>query len=188
MPTGKGSSFAVADSNALRFGPDTHTSSPFETGFMSTRQDEFAQRASDEYGLDIDVQEFPEGTKTARDAAAAIGCDVAQIASSLVFVADTVVLVVTSGANRVDTRKLATLRGVHEARMAEPEEVRETVGYAIGGVPPFCHDTEVQVYLDEDLTEFETVWAAAGTPRAVFPIDPDNLRECADAVVADVTE
>ena len=155
---------------------------------MSERAAEFEQRATDEYGLDIEVQEFPEGTKTATDAAEAIGCDVAQIASSLVFVADTVVVVVTSGANRVDTRKLATLRGVHEARMAEPDEVRETVGYAIGGVPPFCHDTDVPVYLDETLAEFETVWAAAGTPRAVFPIASDELLECADAEVVDIVE
>ena len=155
---------------------------------MHPRAETFSERAREAYDFDPAIEEFPEGTKTAADAAAAIGCDVAQIASSLVFVADTVVVVVTSGANRVDTRKLATLRGVHEARMAEPEEVRETVGYAIGGVPPFCHDSSVPVYLDEDLTAFETVWAAAGTPRAVFPIDPDNLRECADAVVADVTE
>lgn len=155
---------------------------------MSERAAEFEQRAADEYGLDIEVQEFPEGTKTATDAAEAIGCDVAQIASSLVFVADTVVVVVTSGANRVDTRKLATLRGVHEARMAEPDEVRETVGYAIGGVPPFCHDTDVPVYLDETLAEFETVWAAAGTPRAVFPVASDELIECADAEVVDIVE
>jgi len=155
---------------------------------MSDRPATFARRAADEYGLQIEVQEFPEGTKTAADAARAIGCEVAQIASSLVFVADTVVVVVTSGANRVDTRKLATLRGVHEARMAEPEEVRETVGYAIGGVPPFCHDSSVPVYLDEDLTAFETVWAAAGTPEAVFPISPDELAACADADAVDVTE
>ena len=155
---------------------------------MNDRAVAFAQRAADEYGIDIDVQEFPEGTKTAKDAAAAIGCDVAQIASSLVFVADTVVVVVTSGANHVDTRKLATLRGVHEARMAEPDEVKETVGYAIGGVPPFCHDEAVPVYLDEDLTEFETVWAAAGTPEAVFSITPDEIIDCADATVVDVTE
>jgi Cys-tRNA(Pro) deacylase len=155
---------------------------------MNERATQFARRASEEYGLDIDVQEFPEGTKTAQDAAEAIGCDVAQIASSIVFVADTVLVVVTSGANTVDTRKLATLRGVHDARMAEPEEVREATGYAIGGVPPFCHDESVPVYLDEDLTDFETVWAAAGTPEAVFPISPAEIIEHAGAEVVDVTE
>jgi prolyl-tRNA editing enzyme YbaK/EbsC (Cys-tRNA(Pro) deacylase) len=103
-------------------------------------------------------------------------------------VADRLVVVVTSGANRVDTRKLATLRGVHEARMAEPEEVRETLGYAIGGVPPFCHDSDVAVYLDETLTAFETVWAAAGTPRTVFPIAPEMIVECADAEIVDIAE
>lgn len=155
---------------------------------MSTRAAEFEQRAREEYGFDVDVQEFPEGTKTAQDAANAIGCDVAQIASSIVFVADTTVVVVTSGANRVDTRKLATLRGVHEARMAEPDEVREATGYAIGGVPPFCHDESLPVYMDETLTDYETVWAAAGTPEAVFPIEPADLVEYADAEVVDVAE
>lgn len=155
---------------------------------MNERAAAFGERAAEAYGLDIAVEEFPEGTKTAADAAEAIGCDVAQIASSLVFVADTVVVVVTSGANTVDTRKLATLRGVHQARMAEPDEVREATGYAIGGVPPFCHDTDLPVYLDEDLTTHETVWAAAGTPEAVFPISPDELLACSDADVVDVTE
>lgn len=155
---------------------------------MNDRAAEFGERAGEAYGLDITVEEFPEGTKTAEDAAEAIGCEVAQIASSIVFAADTVVVVVTSGANTVDTRKLSALRGVHEARMAEPEEVREATGYAIGGVPPFCHDSDLPVYLDEDLTAFETVWAAAGTPEAVFPISPDEILECSDAQVVDVAE
>jgi Cys-tRNA(Pro) deacylase len=155
---------------------------------MNDRAAEFQERAREAYGLDIEVEEFPEGTKTAEDAAEAVGCDVAQIASSLVFVADIVVVAVTSGANTVDTRKLATHRGVHEARMADPEEVREATGYAIGGVPPFCHETDLPVYLDEDLTGFETVWAAAGTPEAVFPIAPDDIIECSDAEVLDMAE
>lgn len=155
---------------------------------MSERTAEFRERARNAYGIEIDVHEFPEGTKTARDAAGAIGCDLAQIASSIVLVADELVVVVTSGANHVDTRKLATLRGTHEARMAEPDEVSETIGWSIGGVPPFCHDTDVAVYLDEDLTGFETVWAAAGTPEAVFPISPDEIVEYADATVVDIAE
>lgn len=155
---------------------------------MNERAAAFGERAAEAYDLDIAVEEFPEGTKTAEDAAAAIGCDVAQIASSIVLMADTPVVVVTSGANRVDTRKLATLRGVHEARMAEPEEVREATGYAIGGVPPFCHDGDPPVYLDETLTEFEVVWAAAGTPEAVFPISPEQIVEHADAEVVEVAE
>jgi len=148
----------------------------------------FRERAREEHGLDIDVQEFPEGTATAEAAAEAIGCDLAQIASSLAFVADELVVVVTSGANTVDTRKLATLRGVHTAEMATPDDVTAVLGYAIGGVPPFCHDESVPVYVDETLTEFDTVWAAAGSSDAVFPIDPDRLAEIADATVTDVVE
>jgi prolyl-tRNA editing enzyme YbaK/EbsC (Cys-tRNA(Pro) deacylase) len=155
---------------------------------MHERARDFRERAGDEYGIDVDVHEFPGGTKTAEDAAEAIGCEVAQIASSIALVADQLVVVVTSGANRVDTRKLATHRGVHEARMAEPEEIAETLGWSIGGVPPFCHDTDVPVYLDETLTEFDTVWAAAGTPEAVFPISPDEIVDCSDATVLDIAE
>jgi len=155
---------------------------------MHERAAAFKQRAEDAFGIEVDVHEFPEGTKTAQDAAAVVGCDLAQIASSLAFVADQLVVVVTSGANHVDTRKLATLRGVHEARMAEPDEVAETLGWSIGGVPPFCHDTTVPVYLDETLTDHDTVWAAAGTPEAVFPIDPDDIIEHADAEVVDIAE
>ena len=149
---------------------------------------EFADRVRQAHGIDIDIQTFPDGTETAADAAEAIGCDRAQIASSIALVADELVVVVTSGANRVDTRKLATLRGVHTARMADPDEISETLGYEVGGVPPFCHDTSVPVYLDETLTEFDTVWAAAGSPDAVFPIAPDELLACVDATVADISE
>jgi prolyl-tRNA editing enzyme YbaK/EbsC (Cys-tRNA(Pro) deacylase) len=155
---------------------------------MHERAVAFRDRAREQYGVDVEVHEFPEGTKTAEDAAEAVGCELAQIASSIALVADRLVVVVTSGASRVDTRKLATLRGVHEARMAEPDEVAETLGWSIGGVPPFCHDTEVPVYLDETLSEYGTVWAAAGTPEAVFPIDPETIVECSDATVADIAE
>jgi len=155
---------------------------------MHERAAAFREQAREQYGVDVEVNEFPEGTKTAEDAAVAVGCDVAQIASSIALVADQLVVVVTSGANRVDTRTLSTLRGVHEARMAEPDEISETLGWSIGGVPPFCHETAVPVYLDETLTEYDTVWAAAGTPEAVFPISPERIVECADATVADIAE
>jgi prolyl-tRNA editing enzyme YbaK/EbsC (Cys-tRNA(Pro) deacylase) len=154
---------------------------------MHPRTESFVERAA-ELGVDVDVEEFPEGTRTAADAAAAIGCDVAQIASSLAFAADDLVVVVTSGANRVDEAKLAALRGVpaSDVEMADPDDIAETLGWSIGGVPPFCHDTAVPVYLDETLLDFETVWAAAGTPEAVFPIAPEGIRELADATPADV--
>ncbi|WP_267639635.1 YbaK/EbsC family protein [Haloarchaeobius amylolyticus] len=150
---------------------------------------EFVAQARDRYGFVPDVTEFPEGTKTAADAADAIGCDVAQIGSSIVLVADgEVVVSVTSGANRVDTDRLAELVGAESARMAQPDEVKEATGWSIGGVPPFCHETDLPVYLDETLTEFETVWVASGTPTTVFPIVPDELLEYSGATVADVAE
>jgi prolyl-tRNA editing enzyme YbaK/EbsC (Cys-tRNA(Pro) deacylase) len=158
---------------------------------MHERAKEFETRAADRYGFEVDVHEFPEGTKTAADAADAIGCDVAQIASSLVFrVDEDLVVIVTSGANRVSEAELAELcdTSLSAVAMADADAIRETVGWSIGGVPPFCHESDLSVYLDETLTEFETVWAAAGTPKAVFPISPDELARHADATAAHVSE
>jgi len=149
----------------------------------------FAEAAADRYGLEVQVHEFDEGTKTAADAAEAIGCDVAQIASSLVFVVDgDPVVVVTSGANRVVEDRLAAALGDVDAsvEMADPETAKATTGWSIGGVPPICHDTDVPVLLDETLLDHDEVWAAAGTPDAVWPIDPAHLVELADATPADV--
>lgn len=156
---------------------------------MHPRAASFSERAA-ELGVEVAVQEFPEGTKTAADAAEAIGCDVAQIASSIVMVADELVVVVTSGANRVSEQRVAALRDVpaDEVRTADADEITDTLGWSIGGVPPFCHDTAVPVYLDRDLTAFETVWAAAGTPQAVFPVAPDRIESLADATVTTVAE
>jgi prolyl-tRNA editing enzyme YbaK/EbsC (Cys-tRNA(Pro) deacylase) len=161
---------------------------------MHERAADFTDRAREEHGLDLETTEFPEGTKTAADAADAIGCDVAQIASSIVLVAgDQPVVVVTSGANRVSMAKLAAERGVDadDVRMAEADEVREATGYAIGGVPPFCHHGDhgqVPTYLDDTLTDYEVVWAAAGTPEAVFPVSPETIEATAGAAVLDVAE
>jgi prolyl-tRNA editing enzyme YbaK/EbsC (Cys-tRNA(Pro) deacylase) len=156
---------------------------------MHPRAVAFSERA-EERGVDVDVQEFPEGTKTAADAAEAVGCDVAQIASSIALVADELVVVVTSGANRVSEERLADLRGVDpgQVRMADADEVKDTLGWAIGGVPPFCHSTDTPVYVDETLRQFETVWAAAGTPQAVFPVDPEQIKQLSDATAATVAE
>ena len=156
---------------------------------MHQRATEFVTRARERYGVNVAVEEFPEGTKSAADAAAAIGCDVAQIASSLAFATgEGLVVVVTSGANRVSEPRLAAHLGVDSAGMADPERVAETLGWSIGGVPPFCHDTDGPVLLDETLLEYETVWAAAGTPEAVFPLSPAELRRLTEAEVVDVTE
>lgn len=155
---------------------------------MEDAGSKFRRRVTEQYDVELHIEQFPAGTATAEDAAAAVDCDVAQIASSIALVADELVVAVTSGANRVDTRKLATLRGVHTARMADPDEIAETLGYEVGGVPPFCHDSTVPVYLDETLTGFDTVWAAAGTADAVFAISPDDLIDYADATAVDIAE
>jgi len=156
---------------------------------MHERAAEFVERAREEYGVDVAVHEFDEGTKTAADAAEAVGCDVAQIASSIVVVADgEPVVVVTSGANRVDLPRVAVYRDASDARMAEADEVKEATGWSIGGVPPICHATDVPVLLDETLLAHDEVWAAAGTPTAVWPVDPERLRDLADAAAVDVAE
>jgi prolyl-tRNA editing enzyme YbaK/EbsC (Cys-tRNA(Pro) deacylase) len=158
---------------------------------MHPRAAEFARSVRETHGIDVTVEEFDEGTKTAADAAGAVGCDVAQIASSLAFVAgDQLVVVVTSGANRVSETRLATHLDCppDTVEMADPERIDETLGWAIGGVPPLCHATDVPVLFDETLLAHETVWAAAGTPQAVFPIDPERLLELAGARAVDVTD
>ena len=139
------------------------------------------------HGLELDVREFPEGTRTAADAARAVGCHVDQIVKSLVFVADTdPVLVLTSGGHRVDVVKVGKERSAAIVRKADAEEVRAATGYAIGGTPPFGHARELAVLIDRDLTGFEVVWAAAGTPRHVFPIAPADLLRATGGQVADV--
>jgi prolyl-tRNA editing enzyme YbaK/EbsC (Cys-tRNA(Pro) deacylase) len=139
-------------------------------------------------GLELKVREFPSGTRTAADAARAIGCQVDQIVKSLVFVADTdPVLVLTSGGNRVDVVKVGRRRQATAVRKADAEEVRAATGYAIGGTPPFGHARDLPVLVDRHLTGFEVVWAAAGTPRHVFPIAPADLVRATGGQVADVT-
>jgi prolyl-tRNA editing enzyme YbaK/EbsC (Cys-tRNA(Pro) deacylase) len=147
----------------------------------------FLERTS-ELGLEVEVREFPAGTRTAADAAAAIGCEVGQIVKSLVFVADDrPVLVLTSGANHVDEARLAGHLGTSSVRKADADEVRAATGYAIGGTPPFAHDTDLAVCCDRDLTAYPQVWAAAGSPTTVFPIAPEVLLRATDAHVLDVS-
>ena len=158
---------------------------------MHPRAREFVETAAEQYGFEPRVEEFPEGTRTASAAAAAIGCSEAQIASSLVFLADGApVVAVTSGANRVSEGKLAAAAGVapDDVTMADAESVRRATGWAIGGVPPFCHASALPVYVDESLLTYDQVWAAAGTPEAVFPVAPDRLVAIADATVVDLAE
>ena len=127
-------------------------------------------------GLPIAVQQFPEGTRTAADAARAIGCDVGAIAKSIVLMSgDGPVLVLTSGANRADYNKVAGALGVDAVRRADADEARAATGYPIGGTAPWGHPQPLPVLCDEDLFGYDTVWAAAGTPDTVFAITPDLL-------------
>jgi prolyl-tRNA editing enzyme YbaK/EbsC (Cys-tRNA(Pro) deacylase) len=147
------------------------------------------ERAALDRGLSIEVREFPQGTKTAQAAARAVGCEVGQIVKSLVFVADgEPIVALTSGANRADTARLAAALGVAEVRRASPEEARDATGFAIGGTPPFGYPGPVRVLLDRDLLGFDVLWAAAGTPQAVFPIGPDDLLRTSGAEPADFKE
>ena len=129
-------------------------------------------------GFDNRVVEMPESTRSAADAADAVGCTVAQIAKSIVFRAsrsDRPVLVIASGANRVDEARVGAALGEALAK-ADADFVRRTTGFAIGGVPPLGHAGAVEIFIDEDLMAHEAIWAAAGTPRALFRLTPDELR------------
>jgi prolyl-tRNA editing enzyme YbaK/EbsC (Cys-tRNA(Pro) deacylase) len=140
----------------------------------------------DQYGLDI--RRFPAGTRTAEDAARAIGCEVGQIVKSLVFTAGgQPVVALVSGANRLDPRKLEAVAG-GEVEKAGAEVARRATGYSIGGVPPFGHAEALPVFMDRDLERYDVVWAAAGRPDAVFPIAPARLAELAGAQVAELAE
>jgi prolyl-tRNA editing enzyme YbaK/EbsC (Cys-tRNA(Pro) deacylase) len=140
-------------------------------------------------GFSPEVKEFPQGTRTAADAARAIGCQVGQIVKSLVFVAGSEPFIaLTSGPNRADTARLSTLLGGRPVRRADPEEARAATGFAIGGTPPFGHPRRLAVLCDRDLLGYDVLWAAAGTPHSVFPIAPDELLRLTDAVPTDLKE
>jgi len=138
-------------------------------------------------GPDFQVLEFETSTRTSEDAAAAVGCTVAEIAKSLIFRAadGRPVLVIASGANRVDEKKVRALLG-QKIERADADFVRTATGYAIGGVPPVGHATPPIVLIDSDLQDFPAVWAAGGTPSAVFRIAPADLTRLTQGRVADV--
>jgi prolyl-tRNA editing enzyme YbaK/EbsC (Cys-tRNA(Pro) deacylase) len=146
------------------------------------------QHALRERGLETVVREMPASTRTAKEAAAAIGCTVGQIAKSLVFrgaATGKAVLVMASGTNRVNEAALAAVVGEPVER-ATPEFVRDATGYAIGGVPPVGHDQALPVWMDRDLFLHERIWAAAGTPFAVFEITPLELQRVTGAAMLTV--
>ncbi|MEZ3115271.1 YbaK/EbsC family protein [Halobaculum sp. MBLA0147] len=166
---------------------------------------EFVERLRAAHGVEPAVETFPEGTKTAADAAAAVGCEPSQIVKSVVLTVDlaggddgdgdtdgasgthpnptdstdedgrAVVVVLTAGHHRVDTDALVHELGAESVSLADPDTVQAATGWSIGGVPPVCHDRDLPVYLDESLRDHETVWAAAGTPETVFPVAPERL-------------
>ncbi len=146
----------------------------------------YADRLRD-LGLDPEIREFPEGTHTAQDAADALGCPVAAIVKSLVFTLDGApLLVLTSGANRVDVEALgARLGGV--LGKADAKLVKQATGFSIGGVPPLAHATQLRTVVDEDLLALDIAWAAAGTASSVFAIDPRRLAELAGGEVMRVS-
>lgn len=155
---------------------------------MSGAIDRFVEAAGAR-GIHPDVRRFPQGTKTAEDAARAIGCDVGQIVKSLVFMADgRPVMAFTSGANRVDEARLAAALGASKVRRATPEEARAATGFAVGGTPPFGHPDRLTCVVDRDLLAREEIWAAAGTPDAVFPLTPAELLRVSGARPADIAD
>ena len=155
---------------------------------MSGAVDRFLEAAR-ALGVSPQVREFPEGTRTAADAARAVGCEVGQIVKSLVFVAgNEPLLALTSGPNRADTARLSSLAGGVAVRRATADEARAATGYAIGGTPPFGHPRRLRTLCDRDLLAYEEVWAAAGTPTTVFPVSPAELLRAAEAEPADLKE
>ena len=135
------------------------------------------------------IRRFPDATRTAAEAAAAIGCELSEICKSLIFAADGVpVLVLMDGASRVDVERVREELGAAKVTRAKADVVRETTGYAIGGVPPFGHRTKTRVLADRSLLEHDVVWAAAGNPHAVFPMEPKELAARAGATLVDVRE
>ena len=147
--------------------------------------------AAREAGLEITTRRFPEGTKTAADAAAAIGVAVGQIVKSLVFAVDgEIVMAYVSGANQLDEKKLAAAAGGKKCSRVDAEAVRAATGYPIGGVPPFGHATQLRIFIDPDLLQYDgvndMVWAAAGTWNDNFAIAPNDLVRVSGGIVTDL--
>lgn len=163
---------------------------PGESGKSSTAR---VKQALAELGVETEIKEFSASTRTSADAAAAIGCAVAQIAKSLVFRAKPsgrAILVMASGANRVDEAKLAAKLGETIGK-ADADFVRSETGFAIGGVAPVGHDVEkrgvrLKTLIDRDLLQYEVIWAAAGSPNSVFRLTPDELVRITQGEVADL--
>ena len=143
--------------------------------------------AARERGLEITTKRFPEGTKTAADAAAAIGVSGGQIVKSLVFGVDSeIVMALVSGSNQLDEKKLALAAGGAKCSRVDADAVRAATGYPIGGVPPLGLATKLRIFMDPDLLQYDEVWAAAGTWNDVFPISPSDLVSASHGVVVEL--
>lgn len=144
-------------------------------------------------GVVVEPHSYPQGAKTAQDAADAIGVEVGQIVKSLIFGVATgsdepeLVMAYVSGSNLLDEKKLAAAAGAKKCKRVDADAVRASTGYPIGGVPPFGHDNELRIFIDPDLLQYDEVWAAAGTWNDVFPIAPDALVASSGGAIADIT-
>jgi prolyl-tRNA editing enzyme YbaK/EbsC (Cys-tRNA(Pro) deacylase) len=146
------------------------------------------QSALNEHNLELRVVELPGSTRTSQEAADTIGCEVSQIAKSIIFrgkESGTPILVIASGENRVSERKLKSIVG-EKVEKPDAEFVLEETGYAIGGIPPVGHKNDIVTYIDEDLMDHKIIWAAAGTPNAVFSLTPQELLEITNGEIIDV--
>lgn len=144
-------------------------------------------------GIPLEIVTFSESTHTAAEAAQAVGAELGQIVKSLVFVAPTesgmeAVVALVSGANRVDIARLSAVVGLPNLRRATAQEAGDATGFVIGGIPPFAHRRPVRIIMDPDLGRYPQVWAAAGTPNAVFTVPPNTLRMLSNAIVAPLAE
>lgn len=147
------------------------------------------QDALEAKGYSLEVVELPESTRTAAEAAQAIGCQAGQIVKSLVFRAEKSnrpILVIASGTNRVNEERIGQLLGEPIGK-ADAGFVRQNTGFVIGGVPPLGHDQPLQTFIDQDLLQYDEVWAAAGTPYAVFRLSPENLEDMTGGQIVEVT-
>ncbi len=150
--------------------------------------------AGRELGVTVEPRSYPQGAKTAQDAADAIGVEVGQIVKSLIFGVATgapdddleLVLAYVSGSNQLDERLLAAAAGATKCVRVDADAVRGATGFPIGGVPPFGHDTPLRIFIDPDLLHYDEVWAAAGTWTDVFPIAPGTLAEASGGLVTDL--
>lgn len=147
------------------------------------------QAALRELGEEIKVLQLDASTRTAQQAAEAIGTELGSIVKSLVFLADgQPIIVLVAGDRRADPSRMKTLLGARRVMIADADQVRQATGYAIGGVPPIGHKTPLPIWIDRSLSRFETVYAAAGGPRSIFPIPYSRLVELTEGYVADLTE